>query len=112
MRFKIKNYRKLSRAKTLRVRKRSTCIALGLEVLHLLLEAKTEEERESAIRQYRQEASMMEGLLRYPSYPKFPRKLKKKEKQKACDIFNAYALVPELVIFILSNRDEKESNQA
>lgn len=109
MKFKIRDYKKLSRAKTLRVRRRSTKFALRLEVLHLLLNAKTKEEQESALRQYAEEACMMSELFKAPYHSKMPRKLKKREKQKACDIYNAYVLVPELITFILSNRDE-ESN--
>lgn len=110
MRFKTKDYKKLSKAKSLRVRKRSTNIALGLNVLHLLLNAKTEEEQEYAMEKYAEEQSTLAELLKYPHCPKLPRKLKKREKQKVCDIFNAYAIIPELVIFILSKRDEEKSN--
>lgn len=109
MRFKLKDYKKLSRARTLRVRRRSTKFALRLEVLHLLLNAKTKEEQESALRQYMEESIMMAGLLKTPYHDKMPRKLKKKEKQKMCDIYNAYVILPELLTFILNNRDEEES---
>lgn len=112
MRFKIRTFEKLSKTKRARIRKRSTDIALKLEVLHLILNAKTKEEQEHTLSLYIEEYANLHDMITHNHMAKLPRKLKKREKQRACDIFNAYAIIPELLTLILSERDEEKSDKA
>lgn len=102
--FKIKDYNKLSKAKRLLVRKRSTKIALRLEVFHDLLNVKTEEQLDSIVAQMQEERSNLTSLMEAQHWNKLPRKRKKKEKRLICDYFNAYALIPELVALVISSK--------
>ena len=106
--FKIKDYNKLSKAKRLLVRKRSTEIALRLKVFHDFLNAKTEEQLDSIVAQMQKEVSSLISLLESRHWNKLPRKRKKKEKRLICDYFNAYALIPELVALVISNGHERK----
>lgn len=108
----MKSYYRLSKAKHLLVRKRSTRIALRLKVFHNFLNAKTEEELNSVVAQIQKEVSDLTSIMESQYWDKLPRKRKKKEKRLICDYFNAYALIPELVTFIISNKHEREANQA
>lgn len=110
--FKMTEYHKLSKAKRLLIRKRSTRIALGLKVLHGFLNAKTEDDINSVIARIQEDVNTLTSLMEASNWGKLPRKRKKKEKRLICDYFNAYALIPELVTFIISNRHEREANQA
>lgn len=110
--FKMTEYHKLSKAKRLLIRKRSTRIVFGLKVLYSFLNAKTEEDMNSVVAQIQEEVNTLTSIMDSPDWNKLPRKRKKKEKRLMCDYFNAYALIPELVTFIISNKHEREANQA
>lgn len=103
-------YHKLSKAKRLLVRKRSTRIALKLIVLYDFLNAKTEEDINSIAARMKEEIDTLTSLMESYDWSKLPRKKKKKEKRLICDYFNAYALIPELVAFIISNKNENRSD--
>lgn len=103
-------YYKLSKAKRLLVRKRSTRIALGLRVLYDFLNAKTEEDINSVVARVKEDVGTLTSLMESSDWSKLPRKKKKKEKRLICDYFNAYALIPELVTFIIFNKNENRSN--
>lgn len=112
LKFKMKSYHKLSKATRTLIRKRSTHIALRLPVLHTFLGVRTESDMDSAIKKIQEEVNELLSDMNSPYWGKYPRKEKKKLKKAICNYFNAYSLIPELATFIISIRDEKESNQA
>lgn len=112
MKIKFKTRTNLSKAKTRRVRERSIRIALGIPLLRLLINAKTEEEFQTLLAQYNKEVEELHEIIESFHWEKLPRKLKKKEKLRISDIYNAFVILPELAIFISYNRNEKDPNKA
>ena len=110
MKFKVMSH--FSNAKMRRIRKRSVKIALCIPYLRLLVTAKTEEEFQTLVKHYDADNKELREIIESYNWEKLPRKLKKKEKQRVSDIYNAFIILPELAAFIISNRDEKDSDQA